>query len=460
MESTEFENTDQFWDAVRQSIQDRLGHRRYSLWFHQTELSEVREGTLVVGVPNLVVQQYLTGKYSSAVVEAVEELAGESVEVKFDVAPRLFRESRARREEQQRESEREGARGVDFARATREVTVPAEWGFDRLIITAANQFPCAAARELAGQENPRFRFLYVCGDYGLGKTALLRAVYALAAGPERHLDPVFTSAEDWCNEYYQAIQRRSTRQFRSRYRSRRMLLLDDLQFVQGKEGGQRELMHTIKHILAEGGRVALASRPHPEELRDLIPGLQALLRRAFHAVLVQPDEGERCQIARQMAAKHGLRAAPPVFRHLATRRGESFATIESAVNCLALYGAMRGNGRLELPEALEALAATRPTSAQPVRLGEVKGAVAELFDLETAELEGRSRRRTLVLARQMGMYLARKLTKASLSEIGTAFGRSSHSTVRHALDKIEDAREEDPQVAGLLRRLREKLRGA
>jgi chromosomal replication initiator protein len=363
----------------------------------------------------------------------------------------------ARREEGRKEEIASSPRTVDFERVRREARVPDEWGFDRLVVTASNRLPYAAARELAGQENPRFSFLFLCGDYGLGKTAMLRAMYAVAAGPEKRLDPILISAEDWCNEYYHAIQKKTTRQFRRRYRNCDMLLMDDVQFVQGKEGGQRELMHTVKHVLGNEGRVALAGKPHPDELRDLDPGFRALLKRAFPAVILPPSDEEKLEIVKNLAGRHGLRATEEVHRYVARQKGHSFGAVDSAVCCLAMYAGVHGSGRLELAGAMDAFAAMQPAGRQQVGLDQIKNAVLEVFDIEPERLTGRCRSRTVLLARQVGMFLARELTGASLSEVARFFGRKSHSTVKHAVEKIEALCQEDSHIAGLVRRLERRL---
>jgi len=453
----DIERRDAFWRAVQESIQDQLGHRRYSLWFQQTELMRFEDGAFVVGVPNIIIQQHLTQKYTDAVECALDELLGERVSVKFDVAPRLFRQMNARRQAEEAEAEERSEAPVRFGHAGEQGRVPRDWGFDNLIVTSSNRLPFAAAREVAGQENPRFRFVYICGYYGLGKTALLRAVYALAAGPERGLEPELLSAEEWCNEYYSAIQRKTTRQFRKKHRSCRMLLVDDVQFVQGKPGGQRELLHTIKHVLARGGRVVLGGKPHPSELEDMDPSLQALLERAFPAVIRRPDEQERQEIAVRLAERNGLNANDEVLQHVATHYGETFGRLKSAVSCLAMYAAVHGCGTVGMEAALDAFAALKPAGTRRVGLDEVRAAVLEVFDVEEQELTGSSRSRSVLLARQVGMYLCRQMTGASLAEVGRAFGRSSHSTVKHAVDKIQQARSDNPRLASLVRRVGERL---
>jgi len=456
--NTDYVTHGDFWEAVQRSIRDRLGQERYSIWFSQTELMGGDEGRLVVGVPNVIIQQFLTVRYAAAVSAAVEDLVGRPMQVEFDVAPRLFRKMRAEQRLELQHSDQTASKATPPA--PRRPPARRDLGFDRLIVTRSNRLPCAAARELAGQENPRFRFLYVCGDYGLGKTALMQAMLALASGPEVGLAPVYLLAESWCNEYYHAIQQKTTRAFRNRYRACTMLLLDDVQFIEGKAAGQTELVHTVKHVLNRGGRVALGGTPRPEELREVGPELRALLGSAFPAVLMPPHQDERLEMARELSARMGLRATEDVCRSVAESYGESFARLESAVCCLALYASVHGCETVGVPEAAEALAGLQPRGDQRLGLIEIAGAVQEAFGVGAEQLTGSSRSRTVCLARQVAMHLAREMTGASLTEIGRYFGGRTHSTVKHAVEKVAAEREADSHLAALVDRIAQKLGGS
>ncbi len=452
------ESRAEFWAAVQQSIKQRLGLERFSIWFQQSRLVRMDEGQLVVGVPNVIIQQFLSAQYTQVVEQAVEELVGRAMRVSFEVEPHLFRQMRARQQAEQEEAAREGG-VVSLGAAPPRPRVPSGWGFEHLVACASNRLPLAAAREVAGQENPRFRFLYVCGDYGLGKTALLRAMYALAVGTARPWQSVLTSAEDWCNEYYRAIQRKATHVFRSSYRSCGLLLIDDIQFIQGKAGGQQELLHTVKHVLGRGGRVGLAGVCRPEQLNEVEPELVALLRGAFPAVLVRPPLEERIEVARALAVRRGLDAVQEVHRLIARDFGESLAVMDAALCRLALYAGLEGCGKLELAPARDALAVMRPATGQAVTVEAVRDAVVECQPVTREQIAGRSRRRGICRARHVAIYLSRRLTDASLSEIGAAFGGLSHSTVKHAVDKIAEERRTDEALARTLEGIERRLTG-
>ena len=291
---------------------------------------------------------------------------------------------------------------------------------------------------------------------------MLRAIFALACGPERGLQPIFTSTEEWCNDYYHAIQQKRTRLFRARYRPCRMLILDDVQFIEGKAGGQGELLHTIKHILEEGrGRVVLAGKPHLEALQDVDPGLQALLRTAFPAVILPPSNEERPGIVAELARRRGVKTTDEVCRYVAEGFGESFSRLESAVSCLSLYAAVEGCARLTLPAAREALSGMRaPVGRAHVGLEQIREAVLQVFGVSANELMGRSRSRSVCRARHVGMYLAHRLAGSSLTEVGRFFGGTSHSTVKHAVDKVEAALAVDERLAALVRQAEAKASAA
>jgi chromosomal replication initiator protein len=458
-ETGSFGTVDEFWQAVQDDIRERLGHRGSGLCFRQTEPMALNDGHLVIGTPNVVIQQYLTQKYRKVVEAAVESLLGRPLAVSFDIAPRLFRQMRARQDELQAELAKDEVPAQAPARARGDGAAETELGFDRLIVTRSNRLPFAAARELAGQERPRFRFIYISGDYGQGKSVLLRAMYALAAGPETGLRPVMISAEDWCNEYYHAIQHRRTRSFRSNYRSYDLFLLDDVQFVEGKSAGQDELLHTVKHVLANGGRVALAGKPRREELADLGPALRALLHRALPAALAPPLPEERLDLAGALSARRGLKATPEALMHIADTCGDSFGRMESAINCLAMYARVHGRETVGLPEALETLSPPGVGAVRRVSLADIRRVAAEVLGVSVEQVSGRSRSRTVLLCRHIAMYCARKLTGASLSEIGRFFGRSSHSSVKHAVAKIEAARSTDPALSDLIAQIERMLGG-
>ncbi len=449
------------WRHIQDNLKKRLGLPRYGIWFKQTELMKLDKSRLVVGVPNIVIKQYLDQEYRVPVQQAAEELLGLRVVVSFDVAPRLFRRMRARQRAEASDETSQGELDTSAAAAhgpQRPEAAASIHSFDRLVITDANRLPYLAAREIACRPNPCFRFLLVLGDYGVGKTALLHAVHrgALECGVANRAACVV--AESWCNEYYYALQTKKTKAFRERYRGCDMLLIDGVEFLAGKPAAQGELLHTAKGLLARDARLVLASTVHPRDLAQASPAFRTLLGGAFWVKLVVPPQQERELIARRLAEARGLRAHSEVFRLVAARYSSSIQELNGAMTSLAAYAFLKGCGEIDLQAALEALAQMRRSRRRLPGLRDIQALLLDVFPVTENELQGNSRSRRVVRARQLGMYLARQFTRASLSEIGRFFGGRTHSTVKYSVEKIERQLTEESDIASLVERCAARLR--
>ena len=455
LQDTSEAGKERLWDAILADIEKRVGHQRYGIWFKQTELMGLDGSGLAIGVPNVIIKQYLDQQYKATVCQAVEQVLGFAIEVRFDVAPSLLREARARQDQGASEADAvapEAAVGVGADRPpVGEVT------FERLGITAANRLPYLAALEVACQSTPRFMFLLVLGGYGVGKTALLEATHNAALHKRVANRAERITAENWCNEYYYSLPSR-TKTFRERYRRCDMLLMDDIHFLQGKIAAQEELLHTVKDILARQGRVVLSTATHPGDLQDVAPALRTVLGGAFRVELIMPPVAECELLARQLARSHGLRATDEVFGHLAQEHSGNILELNAAVVSLATYASLQGYREVDFAVAREALAATSRSRGRPPVLSDIQNVVLDVFSVSEAQLKGKSRCRSLCRARHVAMYLARQLTHESLSDIGRFFGGRTHSTVKYAIKQVAQHAESEQGTASLVERCRRRLR--
>ena len=453
------------WAEIRENIKKQLGLQRYGIWFKQTELMRLDESGLVIGVPNVIIKQYLEQQYKATVRRAAGELLGPSIDVSFDVSPSLLR--RARAHQRREEAASAGTEADDVAavppQEDRRGDKPFadECTFERLIVTDANRLPYLAALEVASQNKPRLSFLLVLGDYGVGKTALLRATHREALGNRVACRAEWVMAESWCNEFYYSLPSR-TKAFRQRYRNCDMLVVDDIQFIQGKVAAQEELLYTLKSILAAGGRVVLSSTVHPRDFYEVTPALKTLLGDALGTELVMPPVAELELMVRKLAGIHGLKAGAEVFRHLAQSHSGTIRELNAAVRSLVAYAFLRGHKDKEVDfgAAKEALAATGHSRMRPPTLGDIQQVVLEAFDVTEVQLKGRSRCRSVCRARHVAMHLARELTRESLSDIRRFFGGRTHSTVKHAIQQVSTQLTCDQDVVSLVERCRKMLRCA
>lgn len=451
------------WHDIQERIKQELGMQRYGLWFHRTELLSLNETELVVGVPNITILQFLERRYKSPVAEVVEQLTGQRLNVRFDVAPRLFRKMRAEQRSIQ-EADADAPPLLDLrpqaGPAEKQPTGPS--GFDRLVVTECNLLVSHAAREIALSPQPRLNFLLICGGHGLGKTTYLKAICEEAStrpGPRAGSPPriEFLSAEDWYGEYYYLLRKKRTRQFMKRFKSCDLLVIDDLHLIEGKPVSQEELASTIKCLLEKGKRVVFASAKHPDDLQDVKPSLLSLLRRAFWAILAAPPPAERKEMVEKLAELHGLKASAEVHEFLTKRPCHSVQDLVCAVRGLAVYAAFSGGHVVDLPLALRALAAMERSRRRRPTLEEIEDALLEVFPVSRDELRSRSRARNVSFPRQIACYLARTLIGMSLSQVGRHFGGRTHSTVKHSVDKIIQEMRHNKDTASLVESIKAKL---
>ena len=446
------------WQAIQESLKRRLGFQRYSIWFQQAELMSLDQSSVVVGVPNVIIKQYLDQKYKAPVQEAVAELLGRSVEVSFDVAPRLLRKLRT---QERQESYAELAEDIPQDVTDSGGTAPAsgaEGGFDQLIITDSNRLPYLAAREIACQARPRFRFLMMLGDHGMGKTALLQAIHRAACEGGVARRAQYVTMEGWCNDYYYALQAKKARAFRQRYRSSDMLVMDGVQFLEGKPAAQEELLHTAKGLLANGGRLVFSSTVHPRDFADVRPAFKTFLGGAFWVELVLPPQPEREWLVHHLALRLGVKADAEVFEFLADTFDGSIQELHGAVSSLAAFASLQGRGRVDLAAARQALSLMSGSRKRVPGLRDIGELLRNVFGLPESELKGASRGQKVCRARQVGMYLARRHCGESLSEIGRFFGGRTHSTVKHAIQQVERRMEANPELASVVHYCEGRLR--
>ncbi len=462
----------QTWRTIQEQIKERLGLQRFGLWFKQTELMKLDDDEMVVGVPNVIVKQYLEQKYQSTVEATAEELMGEGLEVRFDVAPKLLRKMRKERKEGEAgddtnesasgSEERARKRPKEGAKKKKDITQEQspEYTFEKLVLTDANRLPFLAAREIASRDDAQFKFLLVMGEHGVGKTALLRAAYNKARESQICGKVHYCRGENWCNEYYHALQRREMRKFRRQHRKWDILIVDGIHFLEGKPAAQEELLHTVKTIQESGGRLVLSTYGHPHDLQEAKPSFQNLIGGAFWVELKTPPERERVEVACQLARRRKLDAKSEVFEFLAQEYGSNLRELEAAIRSLAAAGSLQGLDKMGLSMARRLLGRVRGNNrGKTLTLKDICEAVVDNFDVSREQLKGRSRRRTVCRARQAAMYLARRKTDLSLSDVGRWFGGRTHSTVKHSVEQAESHLDKSGEFARKMEATREALGG-
>jgi chromosomal replication initiator protein len=471
---------DELWGKGAAALREQLTPTTWSMWFQGVRPLSYDGSLLVLGVPNAMAADRIRSSYTGMLSDAIHDRTGETVRIDLLV-------DTDRREEQPvslRTLEdlqgpldallADGARSapdVELAHLgpTRDTavdvapwtpgTLNARYTFDQFVIGASNRFAHAAALSVAESPGRSYNPLFIYGPAGLGKTHLLHAIGHHVRTVFRNKRVRYVSTEAFMNEFVEAIRAKAMPGFKRRYRDLDVLLIDDIQFLERTQELQEEFFHTFNQLHGEGGQIVISSDRPPKS----IASLEDRLRTRFEWGLitdVQPPEFEtRLAILRKKAESEHLGGIPPeVLAFIATNISDNIRELEGALIRVAAYSSLN---RAELTEELaqRVLADILPPTTPRVITPElILDETAKMFGWTPDDLCGKSRRRPLVTARQIGMYVMRELTDLSYPRIAEAFGGRDHTTVMYAVDKIKQQMTERhatfDQVNELISRIR------
>jgi chromosomal replication initiator protein len=439
------------WDLVLRRIEASVNEHSYTTWFKPTVFLGDEGATLKVSVPNAMFVDWLTRHYSVVLAEALDAVGRAGTTVTFvpggadfmepapDVAPSgpLPADS----------STEEAAAGRLNPRYT----------FDTFIVGPSNQFAHAACRAVAETPSRAYNPLFIYGGVGLGKTHLMHAVgqYVLSHNPGITL--TYISSERFMNEMINALRYDRILDFRERYRSVDVLLVDDIQFVSGKEGTQTEFFHTFNALHDAHKQIVISSDRPPNE----IPALEERLRSRFEWGLIadiqSPDLETKIAILKRKAEAEAVPLPDSVAMYIAGRVKSNIRELEGSLIRLVAYASLTGR-QISLELAHDVLRSVADLEEKAITIESIQKFVADYYQLKTADLKSRNNSKSIALPRQIAMYLCKALTHASLPEIGRSFGDKHHSTVIHSIKKVDELRKQRDDFNSLVSGFLESFR--
>jgi len=431
-------------------IESKIGTERFNLWFRNTELISASNGLIEIGVPSLFIGNWMREHFGEVVTEAAREVRGEPVEVKYRVVERLLRDSRPPRAKSAGHFESTKAQGIRLGAAVR-----SDFLLENFVVGPCNRFAHAAAMEIINSPNSAFNPLFLHGGVGLGKTHILQGIYNSLRRRGVRKKLAYVDAERFANEYVFALRNNKVKRFRDFYRNVDVLLIDDVHFLSSKMGFQEEFLHTYNSLDSANKQVVMASDSHPKFIGKL---KDCLVNRFVSGMVIKlepPDFKTRVAILKVKARRLRRTFKPEVLRYIADVFTGNVRELEGALTTVVAYAGLTGSD-ITLSLAREALDTISKVRRSKVRIENIERAVVSHFGISRNDLRSRRRTRSISLARQVAMYLARKLTKHSCKEIGDFFGGKNHSTVLFAEKKISSAREEDATTELMLQKLEQQ----
>ncbi len=439
----------EIWEAALGELQIQVNKTNYRTWLQKTIGLDYRDGLFVVGVPNAFIAEYLDRNQRSLIERTLISLMKHDTRVTFQVANGELNMGNGYAAPASYEDT------VPIVKATTPAFNP-KYTFDSFITGNSNRLAYAAAMGVAENPGHTYNPLFIYGGVGLGKTHLLHAIGHVAQA--NHIQVLFVSAEQFTNEFVNAIRHKKTEDFHHKYRGVDMLLIDDIHFISGKEQTEESFFHTFNELHNANRQIAITSDRPPKS----IPFLESRLRSRFEWGLIAdiqpPDLETRLAILQAKAEQNGAEISPDVLEVIAQRVKQNVRELEGLLNRTIAYAKLFGTApNVELAtQAIEDIATRKPKQLT-LTPNQIIDTVAGCFELTAADLKGRKRDRDISLARQVAMYLIREETESPLTRIGKEMGDRDHSTVIHACDKITGAMESNPDLKQKIQAIRELI---
>ena len=449
-------NPDIVWQAALGELQLQMTKATFDTWVKQTRALAYEDGTIFISVQNSYAKDWLDNRLMATITRTLTGILNRSVEVRFVVQTQQARAAERAEVLQLQSPPRTDDEAPSNGRASGDQSkfaINPKYIFDTFVVGSSNRLAYAAS--LAVAENPARAYnpLFLYGGVGLGKTHLLQAIgnYALA----HHMKVLYLSSETFTNDLINAIRTRSTEAFRDCYRSADYLLVDDIQFIAGKESTQEEFFHTFNALHSSGRQIVMSSDRPPQSIPTLEDRLASRFQWGLIADIQPPDLETRIAILRSKAESRGASIPDDVIYFIARRMQNNIRELEGGLNRVIAHASLTKEP-VSMDTAKQTLASVVERSQQ-VTLPDIITAVSTHYGVSSEEILSASRQKEYVLPRQVVMYLAREETRASLPEIGQALGGRDHTTILYGNQKIAAEIEKRDALRRDLIAIRERL---
>lgn len=427
-------NLNNIWNKVLDIIKVELTEVSYNTWLKTITPISISNKNIVLAAPNKFTKDILQNRYLNLIENAIKEVTQEQYTIQFIIPG------------DQEYSKVEDPLPKESSEDNQRAQLNPKYSFDTFVIGNSNRFAHAASLAVAEAPAQSYNPLFIYGGVGLGKTHLMHAIghYILSQSPDTRV--VYVSSEKFTNELINSIREYKNEEFRNKYRNVDVLLIDDIQFIAGKEGTQEEFFHTFNALHEANKQIIISSDRPPKEIPTLEDRLRSRFEWGLIADIQAPDLETRIAILRKKAKIENIQVSDGVMQYIATMVQSNIRELEGALTRVDAYSSLT-NQDITVDLAKEALknilSSDKP---REITVDLIKQEVSNTYNIKLEDFDSKKRTRAIAYPRQIAMYLSRELTDLSLPKIGDEFGGRDHTTVIHACDKIRDEISEDKET--------------
>ena len=440
----------ELWAEALTEIKDRIGKQNFEAWIKPVRFILKSKNEIVLEVPNKFFREWLTEHYLHEIETVLSSISKNDVVVTFEINSKLEHQAPAGKLDKKPEKEPE-------APARNNKNLVQKYTFENFVIGASNQFAHAASMAVANQPGEHYNPLFIYGGVGLGKTHLVNAIGHRVAAQRANLKVVYLSSESFMNELISSLRRDKMDEFKKKFRNVDVLIVDDVQFIAGKERTQEEFFHTFNSLYESHKQIVITSDKFPKE----IPGIEDRLRNRFEWGLIadiqSPDLETRVAILQKKAEIERVPLPHDVAIFLASNIDSNVRELEGSLTRLGAFSSLTKTA-ITIEFAKEVLSQNLKGSEQELTVESIQKTICEYFNIKLGDLKAKRRTQNIALPRQVAMYLCRKHTETSFPTIGEKFGGRDHSTVIHASKTIERKIKEDPHMFTTIEKIERNLK--
>ena len=421
------------WLRIVQAVQKKVDPNSFETWFEPTSFIGEESDALYIKVPNSYFRDWLSFHYSGLINECAQELLGKAFDIKyiFDETPSSF----IRRSPDERKTKQ----GLLL-----NPNLNPNYTFDNFVVGSCNQFAQAAATAVAKNPGKSYNPLYVYGGAGLGKTHLMNAIGHFTLMNNHRMKVLYITTEKFMNELINHLQYGKILDFREKYRSVDILLIDDIHYLGGRERTKEEFFHTFNHLYDSQKQIVISSDCPPREIPHLEERFRSRFEWGLIADIKPPDIETRIAILKKKAEMEEVNLSESVALYIADKVHSNIRELEGYLRRVIAYSSLKGE-KIDLDLTKEALKGLLDTSSTIITVEKIQRLICHKFKIKPSQLKSKNNSPKIAFPRQVAMYLSKELTKSSLPEIGKKFGGKHHTTVIHSIRKIEKMRDQDPE---------------
>ena len=443
------DNLSQIWEKALDLIKTELAEVSFNTWIKEIELISFENNQIVLGIPNDFMKNIINSRYNNLINNALKQVSSKNYEIKLIVPT----------EENMKSIQKE----IQKTTKSQILTLSApilnpKYTFDTFVIGNSNRLAHAASVAVSESPAKAYNPLFIYGGVGLGKTHLMHAIGHYILQNNTNSKVAYISSETFTNELINSIRDDRNVEFRNRYRNVDVLLIDDIQFIAGKERTQEEFFHTFNTLYESNKQIIVSSDRPPRD----IPTLEDRLRSRFEWGLITdiqaPDLETRIAILRKKAQLENIDIPDDVMAYIAKKIQSNIRELEGALIRIVAFSSLT-NSEVTMDLASEALKEIFSSKAKLLNIPSIKEIISNKFNIKIEDLDSRKRTRAIAYPRQVAMYLTRELTDLSLPKIGNEFGGRDHTTVMHAHDKISKEIQTDSDLKEKIEKIIDELKG-